>query len=1138
MKMSKQQHKTRALKSNSQQAGRRFWPQLTSSPKFQYLKFQASSDQKFKLILILITVLIYVNSLKCGFVYDDRRAILENRDVVPSVDSSSVLEGARSFLFLWTNDYWGNPMHSAGSHKSYRPLVILSYKIQSILLPFDALWFHLINVILHTLVVLRVFQLTSSVKISRLFFGAPSEEESNLRLQQVCSYVSSLLFACHPIHVEAVTSIVGRAELMGSLFALLSFESLVECLSVHEAKSRRGRELLFKSVTFEMLACLSKENCGLAVILINVLTTIMLAKRPNLTRQFVIHSSALLAFVGIRFLIPLMSLLVDSDSSHLDWSQFRELQYLPRFSAFDNPLAQDERQFCLRNLNAFKFSQNEEEEFSAEICSDPERLKILGNKIRATRLYLPVASLMLLFNPSELSYDWTLDSLGGLIDGLNEPRYYLTMLTWVVLTLFFLIWFNEKRQFITNQVAHLVDRPLSPSLSVADSQSDNSDCEQSDASSVRSNDTTRTRDSGFVDSSYSQRKSRRSSNDTNEDSSDENETSRASQLDPFAWSLFWLLIPLLPSSNLIWPAGFLIAERILYLPSVGFCLLAANLLTKSFTSLTGARIDAWPPQRIANLIPLRGLAIKMRPRGGLEPALWLALLLALPAILWGCSRTIKRNDDWRDEVSLFNSNLRQSRAKSLANLATVLSDESQTSRPMTSDRHIESLYREALELEPHSAELHYNLALVLHDRSRRLIGERLTLSERPGAKLEEASSTHLTTIERHYRLALEFKPNFPLAGLNLGAFQWEMVGEFEEPMRVFLDCGLGMAPESTRNFHQHVQTQIECLISGAKLCLDQRKSEQTRLTSCVKSKTSGSTTATTTSTDEMSADNSACLYQKFQASRGSKKALELQHCDQFAWADWTREKSKQIDNFPSLVTMDQFGDLYKQLASIHWIQFQLESHGSNDEKRESKFLTHAVEFALKSRISVDSKVYVTFIDSILNSNETYAMEMLQRIVNVEDEKASRGRIKEKTDLAALHQYRARLLMKLDRIKFAADSESETRKALELAPSDFDVISEAAYQAYELKQFERSAKLYARALELLVSQTTSHEIESSQTKRLRLAKAYTNLGAIQQVRGRLEDAKSLYRKAIEFRSDQDDSIAKENLRRLEATRSNG
>lgn len=40
-------------------------------------------------------------------------------------------------------------------------------------------------------------------------------------------------------------------------------------------------------------------------------------------------------------------------------------------------------------------------------------------------------------------------------------------------------------------------------------------------------------------------------------------------------SLALLSLPFLPASNLFFPVGFVVAERVLYLPSMGSCLLVA-----------------------------------------------------------------------------------------------------------------------------------------------------------------------------------------------------------------------------------------------------------------------------------------------------------------------------------------------------------------------------------------------------------------------------------------------------------------------------------------------------------------------------------------------------------------------------------
>ena len=38
-------------------------------------------------------------------------------------------------------------------------------------------------------------------------------------------------------------------------------------------------------------------------------------------------------------------------------------------------------------------------------------------------------------------------------------------------------------------------------------------------------------------------------------------------------ALAWMIVPFLPASNLFFRVGFVIAERILYLSSIGFCVL-------------------------------------------------------------------------------------------------------------------------------------------------------------------------------------------------------------------------------------------------------------------------------------------------------------------------------------------------------------------------------------------------------------------------------------------------------------------------------------------------------------------------------------------------------------------------------------
>lgn len=88
----------------------------------------------------------------------------------------------------------------------------------------------------------------------------------------------------------------------------------------------------------------------------------------------------------------------------------------------------------------------------------------------------------------------------------------------------------------------------------------------------------------------------------------------------------FMSLPFVPASNILFYVGFVVAERVLYIPSVGFCFLlglGAGTLTKNWRRY------------------------EMRSRMFMS-----ALLITLLAM---SSATMRRNLDWRDEESLFRS---------------------------------------------------------------------------------------------------------------------------------------------------------------------------------------------------------------------------------------------------------------------------------------------------------------------------------------------------------------------------------------------------------------------------------------------------------------------------------------------------
>jgi tetratricopeptide (TPR) repeat protein len=173
--------------------------------------------------LALIAALAYANSLLNGFTLDDAAIILSN----PLVHS---LTGVwRAFAHPYWPEAWG--------WGQYRPLAIASFTVQW-WLGGGAPWvFHLVCIAWHATACVLVWRLLSAwLAPAGAAFGA-------------------LWFALHPVHVEAVASVVGQTELMAAVFVLAA------CLA-----HRRGQRI---AALWFALALLSKESgivfLGLAV---------------------------------------------------------------------------------------------------------------------------------------------------------------------------------------------------------------------------------------------------------------------------------------------------------------------------------------------------------------------------------------------------------------------------------------------------------------------------------------------------------------------------------------------------------------------------------------------------------------------------------------------------------------------------------------------------------------------------------------------------------------------------------------------------------------------------------------------------------------------------------------------------------
>ena len=141
---------------------------------------ESDRDWRPALASALLAAALFAVTLGGTYIYDDLYII--------GVDTR--LKDPAQWGKYWTKDYF-----NGGVDNLYRPLVSMSYAIQW-WLHGDRPWaYHLVNVLLHA---------TASACVAELARRLAGTRPA---------YVAGLLFAAHPVHVEAVANVVGRAEL-------------------------------------------------------------------------------------------------------------------------------------------------------------------------------------------------------------------------------------------------------------------------------------------------------------------------------------------------------------------------------------------------------------------------------------------------------------------------------------------------------------------------------------------------------------------------------------------------------------------------------------------------------------------------------------------------------------------------------------------------------------------------------------------------------------------------------------------------------------------------------------------------------------------------------------------------------------
>jgi hypothetical protein len=503
----------------------------------------------------LVAAICYTNSIYGQLFFDDKYAINRNQDVT---DWHSPVSD------IFTHDYWGMPISDPSSHKSYRPLVTLLFKLNHYIHGLQPVGYHICNILFH------VCNTALVNMIGRRIFTYVIEHSIDVAN---AASMAALMFAVHPIHTEAVSSVVGRAEVMCCFFFLMSLYMGMRAAQPNHTKWGA----VAMSLVHMVAAMLCKEQ-GITVMGVLFFFDMLCVLDPwwgkeegypTLIERFWTFLKRNTVYVTLSCLF-------------LKWRMSLNAGTMPTWPKLDNPPA-------------------------------------AGNDLMAKLLnypYIYAHNAWLMLFPWNLCGDYTYNSI-AVIEGISDWRNLLTLLFLASFVGLLYMGFGgggrdtmydgqsppasseKKRQmdFIARQQQrdHSKRKTVKPTSEHAVSTS-------TAAPTTTVSATTSATTSATVPANSPLLIIRRD----------------------LLMAMLMIVLPFLPSSNIFFPVGFLIAERVLYIPSVGQALLFGSLCARTWDRTWRCCRHPW-----------------------LQPKIILGLVCLLFA-----GRTARRNLDWKTEVRI------------------------------------------------------------------------------------------------------------------------------------------------------------------------------------------------------------------------------------------------------------------------------------------------------------------------------------------------------------------------------------------------------------------------------------------------------------------------------------------------------
>ncbi len=178
---------------------------------------------KHVLIISLLCIIAYSNTLNNAYLHDDRANFLNN----------NMIKSLKNLPKLFSPEYF-----ALAQEKTYRPVVTLSYFINYFICKLNKPGWHITNM---------VFHLGNAILVYLLFLFILNDEKT--------AFITSLFFCLHPVNTEAVNIISFREDLLSLFFFLVSFLFFLKYLQ----SSNKSKPSWLLSLCFFFISLFTKE---------------------------------------------------------------------------------------------------------------------------------------------------------------------------------------------------------------------------------------------------------------------------------------------------------------------------------------------------------------------------------------------------------------------------------------------------------------------------------------------------------------------------------------------------------------------------------------------------------------------------------------------------------------------------------------------------------------------------------------------------------------------------------------------------------------------------------------------------------------------------------------------------------------